>query len=285
MRVLVTGLNGFTGRYLKTEIEANGHTAIGLQSDLTKPNDVVDEVANIEPEAVAHLAGVAFVGHGDPNAFYKVNLIGTHNLLSALAEKAPNVRAVLLASSANVYGNRSEGILSESAIPDPANDYAVSKLAMENMAKLWMDRLPLFITRPFNYTGVGQDNKFLIPKIIGHFRERKEVIELGNLDVSRDFGDVRALAQAYRKLLETCPVGETINVSSGVAHTLKDIITRCENIAGYQIDVQINPAFVRQNEVHMLIGDNSRLKNLIGDWKSIDIENTLRWMLGDNTGA
>lgn len=285
MRVLVTGLNGFTGRYLKMELEANGHTAIGLQSDLTKPNDVIDEVANIKPEAVAHLAGVAFVGHGDANAFYKVNLVGTRNLLSALAEKAPNVRAVLLASSANVYGNRSEGVLGESTIPAPANDYAVSKLAMENMAQLWMDRLPLFITRPFNYTGVGQDNKFLIPKITDHFRARKEVIELGNLDVARDFGDVRAVTQAYRKLIEACPVGETINVSSGVAHTLKDVIARCENIAGYQIDVQINPAFVRQNEIRMLIGDNGRLKKLIGDWKSINIENTLRWMLVDNNGA
>jgi len=284
MRVLVTGLKGFTGCYLKMELEANGHTVIGLQADLTKPNDVANEIATAKPEAVAHLAAVAFVGHGDANAFYQVNLIGTRNLLSALADNAPNVRAVLLASSANVYGNRSEGSLSESTTPDPANDYAVSKLAMENMAQLWMDRLPLFITRPFNYSGIGQDNKFLIPKITDHFRERKEVIELGNLDVSRDFGDVRTVTQAYRKLIEACPVGETINVCSGVAHTLKHVIANCENIAGYKIDVQINPAFMRKNEVRMLIGDNSRLKNLIGDWRSISLEDTLRWMLTDSVG-
>lgn len=285
MRVLVTGLKGFTGRYLKTELELHGHTVIGLQSDLTKPDNLANEVATVQPEAVMHLAGVAFVGHGDANSFYQVNLMGTRNLLAALADNTPDVRAVLLASSANVYGNCSEGVLSESAAPAPSNDYAVSKLAMETMARLWMDRLPLFIVRPFNYTGVGQDNKFLIPKIATHFREHKAVIELGNLDVSRDFGDVRAVSQAYRKLIEACPIGETINVCSGVAHTLREVITRCEEIAGYQVEVQINPAYVRENEVRMLIGDNSHLKNLIGDWQPINLENTLRWMLINSDGA
>ena len=275
----MTGLTGFTGRYLKVELELHGHKVFGLQSDLTKPNDVADEVAKIQPEAVAHLAGVAFVGHGDANAFYQINLMGTRNLLDALAKNAPDVRAVLLASSANVYGNRSEGVLSEVAAPDPANDYAVSKLAMEYMARLWMERLPLFIVRPFNYTGVQQDDKFLIPKITAHFCERKSVIELGNLDVSRDFGDVRAVAQAYRKLIEARPAGATINVCSGIAHTLREVISLCEKVAGYQIDVQVNPDFVRKNEVRILIGDNSRLKSVIADWQPINLENTLQWML------
>ena len=282
MRVLVTGLNGFTGHYLQTELELHGHIAIGLQSDLKKSADVAEEVAKIQPEAVAHLAGVAFVGHSDASAFYQVNLMGTRNLLDALAKNAPDVRAVLLASSANVYGNRSEGILSEGAALNPANDYAVSKLAMEHMAALWVDRLPLFIVRPFNYTGVGQADKFLIPKITGHFRERKAVIELGNLDVSRDFGDVRTVTLAYRKLIEASPAGEIINICSGVAHTLREVIALCEKVAGYQIDDQVNPDFARKNEVRMLIGDNNHLKNLIGNWQPINLQETLQWMLEDS---
>lgn len=277
----MTGLNGFTGQHLKTELEANGHVVIGLQADLNEYDAIAAEVKRIQPEAVVHLAGVAFVGHGDANAFYQVNLLGTRNLLSSLAEHASYVRAVLLASSANVYGNRSEGILAESALPDPANDYAVSKLAMENMARLWADRLPLFITRPFNYTGIGQDDKFLIPKIVAHFRENKKVIELGNLDVSRDFGDVRSVSEAYRKLMEACPVGETINVCSGNAYTLREVIGLCEKITGQQIEVQVNPDFVRANEVRVLAGDNSRLRQLIDGWQPLELEATLRWMLKD----
>jgi len=212
MRTLVTGLRGFTGAYLQRELEAQGHSVVGLQSDLTDFSEVEAEVASIQPECVVHLAGVAFVGHGNANAFYQVNLIGTRNLLGALAEYAPDVKSVLLVSSANVYGNRSEGELSEKTIPDPVNDYGVSKLAMEKMAHLWVKHLPLFIVRPFNYTGVGQDSKFLIPKIVAHFREKRPVIELGNLDVWREFGDVRSVVENYRKLITACPVGDTFNI-------------------------------------------------------------------------
>lgn len=279
MRILVTGLGGFTGIHLKSELEAHGHTVIGLQCDLTDAKAVAKEVATVLPEAVAHLASVAFVGHGDANAFYAVNLIGTRNLLSALAEHVPNVSSVLLASSANVYGNRSEGILSEDSTPDPANDYAVSKLAMEQMANLWIGKLPLFTVRPFNYTGIGQDEKFLIPKIVTHFLEKKAVIELGNLEVWRDFGDVRTVADSYRQLLEKCPVGETINICTGHTHTLREIIVLCEGITGHNIEVQVNPLFVRANEVRVLAGDNHKLIKLIGDRPTYKLEETLEWML------
>ncbi len=279
MRVLVTGLGGFTGHHLQSELEAHGHTVIGLQANLTDAEAVSAEVAEVQPEAVAHLAGVAFVGHGDVNAFYEVNLIGTRNLLEALAQHAPNVSSILLASSANVYGNRSEGILSEDAIPDPVNDYAVSKLAMEHMAQLWVDRLPLFIVRPFNYTGVGQDEKFLIPKIVSHFLERKEAIELGNLEVWRDFGDVRSVAKAYRKLIELSPIGETINICTGQTHTLREVIAICEKLTGHHIKIQVNPEFVRANEVRILAGDNSYLKMLVDSWQAHSLEDTLCWML------
>jgi len=285
MRTLVTGLDGFTGHYLQIELESKGHTVVGLKSDLTDPDAVATEIAKVQPEAVVHLAAIAFVGHGNAKAFYDVNLIGTRNLLDALAQHAPDVRSILLASSANVYGNRSEGILSEDTIPDPANDYAVSKLAMENMAGLWADRLPLFIVRPFNYTGVGQTNDFLIPKIAAHFREQKTTIELGNLDVSRDFGDVRAVSEAYRKLIEVCPAGKTINVCSGKAYTLREVIALCEEITGHQVELQVNPEFVRENEVRVLIGDNSRLKQLIDDWQPLDLKETLEWMLKDSSSV
>jgi len=279
MRILVTGLSGFTGCHLKNELEANGHSVVGLQSDLTDLQALKAEVKKIQPEAVAHLAGVAFVGHGDASAFYEVNLIGTRNLLEALAQNAPDVSSILLASSANIYGNRSEGILNEECVPDPVNDYAVSKLAMEHMANLWVGQLPVFIVRPFNYTGVGQDEKFLIPKIVSHFLQKKAVIELGNLDVWRDFGDVRSVSVAYRKLLEKCPVGETVNVCSGKTHTLKDIIKMCEEITSHKIEIQVNPKFVRENEVRILAGDKGHLEGLIGNHQAYNLKETLEWML------
>lgn len=280
MKVLITGQNGFTGRYLRAELAAHGHDVVGLQSDLTDANGLAEEMQRVQPDWVAHLAGIAFVGHGEANDFYRVNLMGTRNLLAALAGCGRRPACVLLASSANVYGNSTAGVLREDAPPNPANDYAVSKLAMEHMARLWLDRLPIVIARPFNYTGVGQSESFLLPKIVAHFKRRAEMIELGNLDVWRDFSDVRAVVQAYRRLLEISPAGETVNVCSGRTYSLREVLTLCERLTGHVMAVRVNPAFVRANEVRSLCGDPSHLRALIGNWDTQPLEDTLGWMLG-----
>lgn len=279
MLTLVTGLSGFTGRYIQTELEENGHKVVGLLSDLTDYEDLAKEIKQVQPEAVVHLAGIAFVGHGNANAFYDVNLIGTRNLIEALKQYAPGIRSILIASSANVYGNRSEGILSEDTKPEPANDYAVSKLAMEQIVKLWIEKLPLFIVRPFNYTGIGQDEKFLIPKIVSHFKNKKTVIELGNLDVWREFNDVRLVANAYRKLLEKCPAGETLNVCTGKVYSLREVIALCEKITGHHIHIQVNNEFIRSNEARVLKGDKNYLNQTVENLREFNLEETLKWML------
>lgn len=292
-RALVTGIEGFTGRYVRAELEAAGWEVFGTgthdsaddshyrRADLNEVAGLREVVAEVQPDAVVHLAGVAFVGHGDADVFYQVNLLGTRNLMAALAEAKKQPKCVLLASSANVYGNATEGVLTEATPPNPANDYAVSKLAMEYMARLWLDKLPIVIARPFNYTGVGQSESFLLPKIVAHFRRRAEVIELGNLDIWRDFSDVRAVAQAYSRLLEAHPVGDTVNVCSGRTHSLREVLAMAEAITGHRMRVEVNPTFVRRNEVKTLCGDPSKLRTLIGQWETPPLEVTLRWMLGE----
>lgn len=149
-RVLVTGIKGFTGRYMAQKLQSLDYEVWGLSSDqdsspltcqivtgnLTEPASLEAAVRTCQPNYVVHLAGIAFVGHSSPAAFYNVSLIGTHYLLQALSSHASDLKCVLLASSANVYGNGAEGLLSETTPPNPANDYAVSKLAMEHMAQL-----------------------------------------------------------------------------------------------------------------------------------------------------
>ena len=289
-RVLITGSEGFTGRYLRAELEAHGYQVVGLgahsssseaycQADLRDLASVKQAVATLQPDYVVHLAALAFVGHGNPNDFYHVNLLGTRNLLSALAECGKTPKCVLVASSANVYGNQQGGVLDEQAAPAPANDYAVSKLAMEYMAKTWLPKLPITLVRPFNYTGPGQAENFLLPKIVSHFRERARLIELGNLDVWRDFSDVRAVVEAYRRLLECQQPGETFNVASGVVHSLREILAMCSELTGHDIEVRVNPAFVRSNEVKTLCGNAQKLRDCIGDWSTPALRETLQWML------
>ncbi len=289
-RALVTGLGGFTGRYLAHELEAAGYRVFGtahgneplgkdmVAVDLCNRGELARVVADIRPAVVAHLAAISFVAHGDAEAIYRTNVVGTRNLLEALAGLEQRPRAVLLASSANIYGNAAVEVIDESVAPSPANDYAVSKLAMEYMARLWMERLPIVITRPFNYTGVGQGAQFLLPKIVGHFQRGERVIELGNIDVERDFSDVRMVARAYAALLAKAPAGEVFNVCSGKAHSLKDGLAMMAEIAGYEIEVRVNPAFVRANEVKRLQGDAGKLRRAIGDFEAIPLRETLRWM-------
>jgi nucleoside-diphosphate-sugar epimerase len=290
MRVLVTGLEGFTGRYVGAELRQAGYEVFGLSSRLDgstdDPIDLLDAkalariVENIRPQAVIHLAAIAFVGHGDLDAIYRTNIIGTRNLLSALADLPECPARVLLASSANVYGNAAgyEGPLDEHTALAPANDYAVSKLAMEYMARTWAGRLPVLFSRPFNYTGAGQSPQFLIPKIVDHFRRGARHIELGNLDVWREFSDVRAVAWAYRRLLETDSGDDTFNICTGIAYSLRDVMAMMEEIAGYPIDVSVNPAFVRSNEVQRLRGSAARLEARIGTLLSYSLRQTLDWM-------
>ncbi|MBV0841076.1 GDP-mannose 4,6-dehydratase [Serratia liquefaciens] len=289
-RALITGINGFTGRYVAAELSAAGYRVFGLgslpstqedylQINLLNADELTDAIAQVKPDVVVHLAAIAFVGHGDTSAFYSVNVVGTRNLLQALYDCGKSLDAILIASSANVYGNSIEGKLDESTAANPANDYAVSKLAMEYMTKLWMDKLPIFITRPFNYTGVGQAENFLLPKIVKHYKEKAAIIELGNIDVWRDFTDVRALSKAYVALLQAKPVGETINVCSGRTYSLREAVALCEKISGHSLEIRVNPAFVRPNEVKSLCGDASKLRSTVGEWDTPPLEETLRWML------
>lgn len=296
MRVLVTGIRGFTGSYLAEELLRAGHDVIGVvrhasskslsgvQSvhvcDLTDADSLKAVVASVQPDAVAHLAGISFVSHSDAEAIYRANLIGSRNLLEALLGSGKSLRVVLLASSANVYGNAGVGVLDETTPLAPANDYAVSKLAMEYVARLYLPRLPIVIVRPFNYTGVGQALNFLVPKIVDHFRRRAPVIELGNLDVARDFSDVRTIVSIYRRLMECeSAVGQTFNVCSGQALSLRDVLEMARKISGHHIEVRVNPAFVRENEVKVLVGSMKRLESYLGPLPRIPFKETLYWML------
>lgn len=287
-RVLVTGASGFTGRYVTNQLQAEGWEVVQLSPTGTATSSSVnllnrdalrEALQFLQPHAVIHLAAISFVAHGDAEEIYRVNIVGTRNLLEALGELPVPPLHILLASSANVYGNVG-GVLDEQASLFPQNDYAISKMAMESMAKLWTDRLPITIVRPFNYTGLGQSERFLIPKIVSHFKRRAEVIELGNLDVSRDFYDVRHVAQLYGRLLTLPAAGEVYNVCSGVEWSLEQVIDTLRDLSGHAIEVRINPNFVRANEVKSLRGSNEKLKSALNTLPEFDFSSTLTWMYG-----
>ena len=290
-RVLITGIGSFTGPYIARELSLHGYEVYGLGQqaqdiegatvlvgNILEPASLDAALGRCRPHVVIHLAAVTYVPHGDVAEIYQTNVVGTRMLLDALARQPLVPERVVLASSANVYGNAAGTALDETTPFAPENDYAVSKVAMEYMARTWSSRLPIAIVRPFNYTGVGQATKFLIPKIVSHFAQRKPGIELGNTDVTRDFSDVRFVARAYHSLVEKAVPGEAYNLCSGTGHSLQQIIDAMNALAGYNITVMVNPDFVRANEVKQLVGCNKKLLALDPSLQPIPIGTTLEWM-------
>lgn len=263
-RILLTGASGFTGQHFMRLARSQGHQVVTLQADLGDGQSIQQELANQAITHVVHLAGISSVDHAHESDFYKVNTVGTTVLLKALLHVQPPLKSVLIASSANIYGNCEQSPIAERQPPAPVNHYASSKLAMEHMALAYADRLPIFITRPFNYTGPGQSPSFLIPKLVDHFARRAPVIELGNLHVEREFNDVRMVCEAYLRLLEQATAGQIYNLCTGLTYSLQQVLAMLQSLTGHTMEVRVNPAFVRTNEVHRLCGDPRKLIETIG---------------------
>ena len=290
-RVLVTGSRGFTGRHLCARLRGYGYHVIGLTDALPAGRDEVhanlldadataQAVRIASPDRVVHLAGVSFVAHENVEEIYRTNLLGSLALLQALAALPERVRCVVLASTANVYGNAQGESIDEAVPPCPVSHYAASKLAMEHMSATFRDVLPIVIVRPFNYTGPGQPGHFLVPKIVTHFRQHASKIELGNIDVVREFMDVRVVAEIYHRLLE-CPgaIGETVNICSGRGIALREVVAMLEEATGRNIEIVVNPQLVRASEIHRLVGCPRKLEGLIGGVPDLPFTTTLRDML------
>jgi nucleoside-diphosphate-sugar epimerase len=288
-KVLITGINGFTGIHLETYLIGQGFDVFGtvidrpeqdnhLQCDIRKKDQVDHVISSVMPDYVIHIAAISFVGEGDASLIYDVNVMGTENILQALLENHSKVKKVILASSATVYGNQGNEVLDESMCPQPVNHYGCSKLSMEHMASNYFSAFDIIITRPFNYTGVGQEGHFLIPKIVDHFRAGKKEIELGNIHVAREFNDIDFVIDVYHKLLLSDARSTTVNLSSNHPVKLLDVIEIMQQIAGYDIKIKVNPAFVRANEIKSLAGSTTKLTRLIESIELKALEDTLRGM-------
>ena len=300
VRVLITGVNGFVGKYLAKELQEKGYSVSGLgmgQSDLPgvhyKEVNIMDRIEleqameELNPDIVFHLAGIASVSNSwrDPKTSFEVNVIGTINLLESL--KGTEVRAIVYVGSSEIYGpgRRLGEKFSELTPPNPQNPYATSKYAAERIALQLgqMYKLPVIITRPFNHIGVGQNEGFVVPDFARQIIEaskRDESIRVGRLDVYRDFTDVRDIVRAYRMLAEKGQAGETYNICSGVGRKISDILDLMRTEYG-NLDVELDESKMRPVENIYSVGNNDKIRAAIG-WEPLyPIEDSLRAVLDE----
>lgn len=291
-KCLITGINSFTGTYVKSEFEKNGFEVFGTvfnplnnfskkttyQMDLFNKKQVEDVIKEVRPDLIIHLAGISYIRGQDPEIYYATHVNGTLTLLSSVNKIMKDSTKIILASSGQVYGDNNK-IISENNRVIPNSDYAVSKLAMEYMAKLWRKKIPIIIARPFNYTGRGQNQKFVIPKIVDVFRRGDQILPIGNIDVFRDFSDVRYIAKAYFTLAKKGAIGEIYNLSSGNAVSISQIIEHLEKISGQRKELDVRDDLVRENEQKTIKGCNKKFNDLGSIPSVIPIRDTIKWML------
>lgn len=297
-RILVTGCSGFLAGHLLqgllaeegsrifgvTEVPGFAHAGVEVfQVDIRSRGELERVVRDVRPDLTFHLAAVTNVGFAwkNPELTYEVNFLGSSNLLEALRQSAPGSR-LLLMSSAEVYRPDAGPLLAESSPLAPQNPYALSKAAMEMLAGLYgrVYAIQACIARAFNFTGPGQDAKFVASdfarQVAGIERgEREAVLRVGNLAAVRDFSDVRDVARWLRVIAAGAEPGEVFNLCSGAACSIRELLDRLLAQARVPIRVEVDPDRFRPLDNPVLRGDPGRMRRRFGLAPEYPLERTL----------
>lgn len=286
MKILVTGADGFVGSYVTAWPEAIPLIEHGQRVDICDPTALTRAIQNIRPNAVVHLAAQSFVPQSlrNPRETFEINLFGTLNLLMALRESGFSGR-FLYVGSGDMYGR-----VPVSAMPiqenyplRPRNPYAVSKVAAEALCYQWSqsETFEVVMVRPFNHVGPRQSTQFVVAGLAQQIAEikhqkRTPVVDVGNIDVTRDFTDVRDVVRAYRMLLEHGRNGEVYNVCSGHERSIRSILDMLISISGVSVQVRQDPSRLRSTEQERVWGSYEKLHRDTGWSPEIPFEQTLK---------
>lgn len=294
-KLLVTGLGGFVGCHLQSRLAsqiAGPWQLIPSQPhDLTEASTLDAWLAEECPDAVIHLAGQTFVPEAfrDPARTLQVNLMGTLNLLQALKRRGFS-GTFLYVSSGDVYGQVAEADLPvvETLAPHPRNPYAVSKVSAELLCQQWSYTEPwrIIVVRPFNHIGAGQGESFVISSVARQLARirlglQAPRLEVGDIDVTRDFLDVQDVIEAYLLLLQRGRNGEIYNVCSGQERRVRDLIAEMARLAGVEVELVQDPARLRRAEQRRVVGSSDKLQKETGWTPGVNITETLRRVLSD----
>lgn len=292
MRALITGANGFVGKYLKQELEGAGIEVLGtdfrgedvILADLLDQSAAKGIVNDSKPDLVFHLAGQSAVGFSwkNPTLTFDVNVNATINLLDAVRESGQKCRMVII-GSADEYGKvRPEDCpIKETFVPEPESPYAISKFTQEKMALLYAKAygMDIVLTRSFNHSGPGQQRGFVLPDFASQIAQIERGAEpqllVGNLSAERDFSDVRDTVRAYRLLSEKGKCGRVYNVGSGRAYVIKDMLQMLISLSKVKITVVEDETKMRPVDTPLIVGDIGKLQQDTGFEPEYKIEDTL----------
>lgn len=290
VRVLVTGAAGFVGRHLVPRLEAEGHPVARTDSetDVTDPAAVEAAVRRTDPDAIFHLAAQSSVAISwkQPELTYRVNYLGTRSVLEAARKAAPGARVVVV-STADVYGSAPPDArpFDESSPLRPGSPYARTKAAADLLAgQAAAGGLDVLRVRPFNHTGPGQTDVFVLPSFARQVAaieagKQEPVMRVGNLESVRDFLAIDDVIDAYVRVLDRALPAGVYNVASGVGVRIADALAGLCELAGISPRIEVNPDFFRPTD--FAVGDATRLREASGWQPTTPLRAALAGLLDD----
>lgn len=292
-KVLIFGAAGFVGSYLAEEFTYNGYEVIGsdkketlfipfMYADILNVGSVERVIKEIAPDIIVNLAAISSVGQSwnNPQMTISVNVIGALNILE-IAKRLEKVPKILLVGSSEEYEISNKPV-SEKTPLNANNPYGISKVAQERFAEVYRERfgMKIYYVRPFNHTGVGQSENFVLPSFCKQVAEIEKagkpgVIKVGNLDVKRDFSDVRDIVRAYRMIVESEDCTKIYNVGSGKAYSLRELLKYVISLSNQIIDIVVDLKKFRPMDTRTICCDNSKIKFELGWEPKYEIWHTL----------
>lgn len=290
MKCLITGSAGFVGSHLKEHLKKQGWEIIDFNFrdglDICEYEHFRAMLDVHRPDAVFHLAAQAYVpeSFANPARAFQVNTLGSLNLLEAVRQLGLKTR-VLLVGTSEEYGDSQygEGLTSETSLPNPLSPYAISKLAMDHLGRLYAKSygLHVVVTRAFNHTGPGRGEMYaessFARQIVEIENGKREVLEHGNLDSVRNYTDVRDIVRAYEKAVDLEP--GIYNICSDQNVTMKEIMDMLVKHAKAPITLKVNQALYRPSDFSFKTPTCKKFKKKT-DWKpEISLEKTMEDLL------
>lgn len=299
-KVLIFGAGGFVGSYLSREFLEHGYAVVGSDkatrgqlspevafhpADLLNAAEVEALVNAVGPDIVVNLAAISSVGAswGIPQTTIEVNVVGALNILEA-ARKAEKKPRILFVGSSEEYVITEQAINEETAL-NASNPYGISKVTQENFAALYREHygLRVYCVRPFNHTGVGQRDSFVLPSFCKQVAAIEKsgqpgTIQVGNLNIERDFSHVKDIVRAYRMIVEQDDCRAIYNVGSGTAYNLTELLQYVTKLSQQPISIEVDPARFRPSDQPRICCDHRRITEELGWTPEYSVYDALREM-------